>query len=117
MTDHSIQPADLTQQLLLQLMNEVGALGTKLGDVAGQNTLILQEQKRAADSRQVVYDKLNRFEVAAAEVARLTPLVNKLDEHHNQTVGAIGFGRFLWPMLVAAGTSIATLLGIKFTGH
>lgn len=113
----TIDPADLTQQLLLQLMNEVGALGTKLGDVAGQNTLILQEQQRSAGARQVMYDKLNKFDITAAEVTRLTPLVNKLDEHHNQTVGALGLGRFLWPMLIAAGTSVATMLGIKFTGH
>ncbi len=116
MTD-SRPPANLTESLLLQLMNEVGALGTKLGDVAGQNTLIMQEQKRAADGRQFIYDRLNKFDIAAAEVARLTPLVNKLDEHHNQTVGALGLGRFLWPMVIAAGTSIATMLGIKFTGH
>lgn len=113
----SLHPADLTQQLLLQLMNEVGAVGTRVADIAGQLTLILQEQHRAADGRQDIYVRLNKLELAAAEVARITPLVDKHETAHNQTAGAIGFGRFLWPMVVAAGTSVATMLGLRFTGH
>lgn len=122
MSDYQSAPplptnADLTQQLLFRLMTEVGGLGVKIADVAGQNTMILEEQHRASEGRQAIYDKLTKVDLLSQEVDRLTPLVDKHEVSHNRTGGVIGFHQMMWPVVAAILSSLAAVFGLKWSGH
>lgn len=94
---------DLTQQLLLELLNGVAGLNAQVSNVQGQNNIIIQEQQRAAEGRKQTYDRLRAVEEGMITVKRIAPLVDKHEQHHQRTVGAVWLGRTLWAALAGAG--------------
>jgi hypothetical protein len=105
------QPS-LSQSLLLQALEQISALDTKIGVVQGQNNLIIAEQKSAAEGRRLMYEKINRIDVLEAAVHRIAPLVDKHEEKHNQAAGAMWLGKTLWALGAgAAGALLASIAG------
>jgi hypothetical protein len=103
--------ADLSQQLMLQMLNDFSALTAQISNLEGQSNLIIAEQQRAAAGRQLMYEKLNKIDALTATVERIAPLVDAHERTHNQALGAMWFGRVLWGVIAgAAGAGIAMLI-------
>ncbi|MGX9389744.1 hypothetical protein ACWX0K_11040 [Nitrobacteraceae bacterium UC4446_H13] len=107
--------------LLLQLVEQGTELSRQMGVIAGQNNIIIAEQNRAAAGRKETHDRLRAVEAkvgsAAGNIDRIAPLVDKHEQLHQRSLGAIWFGRFLWTVLAGIAGYIAALIGIKFGGH
>jgi hypothetical protein len=105
------QPS-LSQSLLLQALEQISALDTKIGVVQGQNNLFIAEQKSAAEGRRLMYEKIKGIDVLEAAVHRIAPLVDKHEEKHNQAAGAMWLGKTLWALGAgAAGALLASIAG------
>lgn len=115
MTD--IKPADLSQSLLLQALDQLGGLSREVSIVQGQNNIIIQEQERAAAGRAVMHAKLNKIDGLSQIVDRISPLVDKHEDKHNQAIGAMWLGRTLWIVVSGAVGAAVTLLFNKYGGH
>lgn len=115
MTD--IKPADLSQSLLLQALDQLGGLSREVSIVQGQNNIIIQEQERAAEGRRLMHEKLNKMDMLTANVDRISPLVDKHEDKHNQAIGAMWLGRTLWIIVSGAVGAAITLLFNKFGVH
>lgn len=107
---------DLSQSLLLEMMQQVSALSGQIGVVQGQNNLIIAEQKHAAEGRQVIYAKLSRIDTIEQTVVRIAPLVDKHEKTHNETTGALTLGKTLWAAGAGAFGAGATFLVQWVTG-
>jgi hypothetical protein len=86
-----IQP-NLTQDLLLQVIEQLTAVAGSIGVMQGQINLLIAENERAAQERQAMYERLNRMDSLESTLKRIEPLVDKHEERHNQAVGAVHFG-------------------------
>lgn len=115
MTD--IKPADLSQSLLLQALDQLGGLSREVSIVQGQNNIIIQEQERAAAGRAIMHEKLNKIDGLSQTVDRISPLVDKHEDKHNQAIGAMWLGRTLWIVVSGAVGAAVTLLFNKYGGH
>lgn len=108
----SVQP-DLSQSLLLQALEQMSGIDTRLSTLSGQVTEIIREQQRVAEGRKGIYDKINRIDGLAAEMARIAPLVADHEKKHNQAAGAVSLGRSL--MALAGGVfGAAATLAVKW---
>jgi hypothetical protein len=103
--------ASLSEQLLLELLSDVSGLRSQISNVQGQNNMIIAEQQRAAEGRVQLYDRMRVLEEAAGTVKRIAPLVDKHETRHNETSGAMSFGRTLW---AAFGGGIGAALAFLF---
>lgn len=101
---------DLGQSLQLQALEQLAGLSREVSIVQGQNNIIIQEQARAATGRAAMYEKLNKIDILAATVDRITPLVQKHEDRHNQAIGAMWAGRAIWGISAGAIGAAITLL-------
>src|SRR4051812_25373111 len=92
----------LSQSMLPQLMEQLSAVDGKIGVLQGQANVIIKVQENAATGREVMYDKMNAMDVVAAEVKRLTPLVDGHEKKQNQATGAMWLGKTLWAVCAGA---------------
>jgi hypothetical protein len=67
----------LTQSFLLQALEQISALDSKIGVVQGQNNLIIAEQRTAAERRRLVHEKINRIDVIDGTLERIEPSVDQ----------------------------------------
>lgn len=86
------------QQLQLQILAQLGELGQQLGVLQAQSTHIMVEQAKGATDRKGIYDKLNEFAIVAAEVGRLTPLVDGHERKNQRAIGAVWLINALWTL-------------------
>jgi hypothetical protein len=114
-TEKIIQP-NLTQDLLLQVIEQLSAVAGSVGVLQGQINIVIAENERAAQKRQAMYERLNRIDSIESTLKRIEPLVDKHEERHNQAVGAVHFGRWIWTV-IAGGAGAAVMTAIQwFTG-
>ncbi len=101
----------LSQQLLMELLNNVAALSGQVGNLQGQANIIIAEQERAAEGRAQLYERLRKVEESAAIVARIAPLVEDHEKKHQRGIGAMWLGKTLWAAGAGgAGAALASLL-------
>lgn len=112
-----INPADLSQSLLLQALDQLGGLSREVSIVQGQNNIIIQEQERAAAGRAVMHEKLNKIDGLSQIVDRIAPLVDAHEKQYNQAIGAIWLGRTLWVVVSGAVGAAITIVFNKFGVH
>lgn len=86
----------LSQQLLMELLNNVANLTTQVGNLQGQANIIIAEQERAAEGRTQLYERVRKVEEAAAIVARIAPLVEDHEKKYQRGIGAMWLGKALW---------------------
>lgn len=55
-----------------------------------------------------IQEKLDKIDALSQTVSRISPLVDKHEARHNQTEGAMHFGKWVWTM-VAGGAGAAIL--------
>jgi hypothetical protein len=112
-----IQP-NLTQDLLLQVIEQLTAVSGSIGILQGQINLLIAENQRAAQTRQAMYEKLNKIDPIESTLKRIEPLVDKHEERHNQAVGAVHFGRWIWTVIAGgAGAAVMTFVQWLIGGH
>lgn len=99
--------------LHLEILAELGVLSRQLGNVEAQNTLIIAEQERAAEGRQAMYQRLGALEIVAAEVKRLTPLVDNHEIKYQQSKGAAIALKALWGAMAGGGGAAVVLIARK----
>lgn len=80
----------IANSLQLEILQQVSALGLALGNLQGQNNLILADQKDAAEGRKRIYEKLSKIDTLAQTVERIAPLVDKHEAARNQATGVLG---------------------------
>jgi hypothetical protein len=111
----------MENSLLLQTLEQMTALSNQMGTLAGQNNIIIAEQKRAAEGRKETHERLRQVEVAVSgvggEVKRIVPLVDAHEQLHQRSLGAVWFGRLLWAFAAGIAGAVAALLGVKLGGH
>jgi hypothetical protein len=103
--EKTIQP-NLTQDLLLQVIEQLSAVAGSVGILQGQINIVIAENQLAAQKRQAMYEKLNKIDSIESTMKRIEPLVDKHEERHNQAVGAWHFGRWIWTV-IAGGAGAA----------
>ncbi len=91
MTPENNGSATLSHHLIVQALEQISEVNVKLGDIRGD----LISMRSSID--------------------RLTPLVDKHEERHNQAVGAMHFGKWVWTV-VAGGTGAAIASAIQWLG-
>jgi hypothetical protein len=111
-TEKIIQP-NLTQDLLLQVIEQLSAVAGSVGVLQGQINIVIAENERAAQKRQAMYERLNRIDSIESTLKRIEPLVDKHEERHNQAVGAVHFGRWIWTV-IAGGAGAAIMSAIQW---
>jgi hypothetical protein len=87
-----VQPT-VVQSLLLQVLSQLSEVDGRLGVMQGQNSEIIREQQRAADSRKEVYEQLRELPAIKAQLARISPLVDAHETKHNRAEGALSLGK------------------------
>ena len=116
-TEKIIQP-NLTQDLLLQVIEQLSAVAGSVGVLQGQINIVIAENERAAQKRQAMYERLNRIDSIESTLKRIEPLVDKHEERHNQAVGAVHFGRWIWTVIAGgAGAAVMTFVQWLIGGH
>ena len=116
-TEKTIQP-NQTQHLLLQVIEQLTAVAGSIGVMQGQINLLIAENQRAAQTRQAMYEKLNKIDPIESTLKRIEPLVDKHEERHNQAVGAVHFGRWIWTVIAGgAGAAVMTFVQWLIGGH
>jgi hypothetical protein len=110
--EKTIQP-NLTQDLLLQVIEQLSAVAGSVGILQGQINIVIAENQLAAQKRQAMYEKLNKIDSIESTMKRIEPLVDKHEERHNQAVGAWHFGRWIWTV-IAGGAGAAIMSGIQW---
>ena len=111
-TEKTIQP-NQTQHLLLQVIEQLTAVAGSIGVMQGQINLLIAENQRAAQTRKTMYEKLNKIDPIESTLKRIEPLVDKHEERHNQAVGAVRFGRWIWTV-IAGGAGAAIMSAIQW---
>jgi hypothetical protein len=111
---------EISNSLLLQALNDIGALGQQIAVVQGQNTEIINEQRNAAAGRRETHERLRQLEMtsarSAAELERIGPLVDGHEKAHQRSVGMVWLVRALWLALAGlcgAAGALATLFGLR----
>lgn len=107
-----------SRSLLLQTLAELSIVQTSLGNVQTQNATIIDENRRASESRTRLHEKLNTMivDVAIARqiVDRIAPLVDKHEGEHNRSAGdragTIRVGKLALTIGAAIVTAIASVL-------
>jgi hypothetical protein len=84
MTAETNEHATLTQHLIAQAVEQISELNKTMGEMRGDMGAL------------------------KSSIDRLTPLVDKHEERHNQALGAMHFGKWIWTV-VAGGTGAAVM--------
>jgi len=100
--------------LELQVLGKLSELSQQVGVVQAQTAQIIQEQGRAADVRRETYGKLNSLALVAAEVQRLSPLVDAHEIKHQRGL-ALGLAvNTAWLAISGCIGAVVTLVGNHF---
>jgi hypothetical protein len=111
---------NLTNDLLLQLIEQVTAVDKQVAVVQAQAVLIINEQQRAAEGRKETHERLRKVEQSLGTVGntveRIAPLVDSHERTHQRGMGAIWAARGFWGAVAGGTGAAATYLLQSLTG-
>jgi len=104
----------LEQRLLSQAIQQLSGLDSKIGVLQGQMAAVVTSIARAEELRNAMSDRLHKLDHIENTLDRIVPLVDKHEERHNKTEGAMHLGKGLWTLLAGSGVGAAVTTIIQF---